>query len=88
MGKKKESDGAQPPSMFDNLDLFGIVGADEAAAPQEEAPKKLSPSVAALTGSGRCAIFTILISASIRHTLSARARFLRSKTGLSPFSGA
>ena len=52
MGKKKESDGAQPPSMFDNLDLFGIVGADEAAAPQEEAPKKLSPSVAALTGSG------------------------------------
>lgn len=52
MGKKKESDGAQPPSMFDNLDLFGIVGADEAVAPQEEAPKKLSPSVAALTGSG------------------------------------
>lgn len=52
MGKKKESDGAQPPSMFDNLDLFGIVGADKAVAPQEEAPKKLSPSVAALTGSG------------------------------------
>ena len=53
MAKKKKSDGAQPPSMFDNLDLFDIKSVSENVAPQaDDASSKASASFAGLTGSG------------------------------------
>ena len=39
MAKKKKSDGAQPPSMFDNLDLFDIKSVSENVAPQADVEK-------------------------------------------------